>query len=151
MHEQVSAVNPGWWRQFSLKSLMIAVTVICVLCALVAMPPLLALVCGFLYVALSGAMAMTLFYGRGWIQAFCIGAVLPHVVGYAFALESDGPLEVVASTVVFFLISCVAGSGAAALHGCLARRGGILPVPNLPVVRNWFSNGPVGKSQGEES
>ena len=74
MHEQAVAANPSWWRQYSLRSLMIAITVICVLCALIAMPPLLALVCILLYVALTGATAITIFYGRGWIQAFAV----PH-------------------------------------------------------------------------
>ena len=50
MHEPVAANEQIWWKQYSLKSLMIGVTVFCVVCALLWVPHVIAIACfGLLY------------------------------------------------------------------------------------------------------
>ena len=90
--------------------------------------------------ALSGALTIAIWRGRGWLQAFAAGAMLPHLAGYLVLTVGRESWEVVFEFVVLVLISCVAGVAAAAWHGVLAQHKGMLPVPNLPFIRDWFTN-----------
>ncbi len=83
---------------------------------------------------------MTIWLGRGWIRAFSVGAILPHLGGYLIAFNVSGPWEFVIVVFVLTLVTGLAGTGSAALHGFLARRQGMVPVPNLPLIRDWFTN-----------
>lgn len=126
--------------QFSLRSLMIGITVFCVLCALVAIPPILALLTASVGVALAGMLALTVWKGRGWCQAFAVGAIAPHVAGIFAMFNTSGPIEATFLFLAVELVACIAGVGSAAYHGFLIRRQGKLPVPNLPFIRKWFTN-----------
>jgi hypothetical protein len=140
MRAEASTNSHAWWRQFSLLALMAGVTVFCVVCALIVIPPLLALACVVIYVLLTGVLAISLWYGRGWLRAFAVGATLPHISGYLMALSSPHPWGWVFLFIVFVIVSCVAGTASAVLHGYLVRRNGRLPIPDVPLIRNWFSN-----------
>ena len=126
--------------QFSLRSLMIWITAFCFLCAFVAVPGLLAILAVFSAALVSGALVITIWKGRGWAQAFGVGACVPHVASIFAMFGANDPVE---AAIVFFaveLMACGAGIGAAGFHGYLARRDGVLPVPRLPLIRKWFSN-----------
>ena len=141
MSEQALAPSHPAWRQFSLRTLMIAVTVLCVLFALAVAPPLLALVMAAMYFAGTGILAIAIWQGRGWIRAFAVGAMLPHVMGYLIALViRESAQWFIMSLLLIVVVTCVSGIAAAAFHGVLARRGGELPVPNLPLLRSWLTN-----------
>jgi hypothetical protein len=42
--------------------------------------------------------------------------------------------------IAMVVATCFSGIAAAAFHGALARRNGKLPIPNLPLLRNWLTN-----------
>ena len=140
MSGDVTSNRRPLWRQFSLRSLMIGMTIVCVVCAMVAIPALLAISYGLIHAALTSAIAITIWKGRGWIQAFSVGAIFPHVGGFLIALSSSDPIVL---CFVFELVAVVAGIAAAAYHGFLVRRKGILPVPDLPYIRDWLTNEPM--------
>ena len=140
MSSQAALATPPNRTQFNLRSLMLGVSVVCVICAFIAVPPLLALVSGVIYAVLTGVLAITIWKGRGWAQAFSVGAILPHAASVVVALNSHGAVEFVLAWLALELLACVAGIGSAAYHGFLARRQGTLPVPDLPFIRDWFSN-----------
>jgi hypothetical protein len=119
---------------------MIGMTIVCVVCAVIAIPALLAISYGLIHTALTGAIAITIWKGRGWIQAFSVGAIFPHVGGFLMALSSSDPIEFSFLCFVFELVAVVAGIAAAAYHGFLVRRKGIFPVPDLPYIRDWLTN-----------
>ena len=128
-------------RQFSLKWLLTAVTAVCVALALLAFPPFLVLIGFCLYVALTGSLAVAIWQGRGWVQAFAIGAIVPHVAGYFLALAGSQPSQFIVMLALATGVSAAAGVGAASWHGILVRRRGLLPVPDVPILRDLFSNG----------
>ena len=140
MYEQAQTQGHRRWAQFSLRALMIGVTIFSVLLALTMVPPLLAMAVGAMYIGLTGVLAIAIWQGRGWIRAFSVGAMLPHLSGYPLALASRRPTELILMAVVIVAVSCLSGIFAAAFHGALARRNGTLPIPNLPLLRNWFTN-----------
>ncbi len=140
MVEQVRAEGHSSWAQFSLRALMIAVTIFSVLLALAMVPPLLAIVFAVFYVALAGILVIAVWQGRGWIRAFSIGAVIPYVTGFFFVVAGRRSSELIVMAVMILVVTAIAGIAAAAFHGALARRGGVLPVPNLPLLRSWFTN-----------
>lgn len=128
--------------QFSLRSLMIWMTAFCCLCAVVAVPGLLAVVAVFSAILFSGVLTITIWKGRGWAQAFAAGAVVPHVCALFAMFGATDPIEAAFILLGIELMAMGAGVGAASFHGYLVRRNGMLPVPNLPLIRNWFANDP---------
>lgn len=140
MYEQASTDVRQGWGQFSLRTLMVAITVFCVLFALMATPFLLAIVMAAAYMGLTGMLVVAIWEGRGWIRAFAVGAALPHLVGYFSVFTGGWPMSLIVLGVVFTFMSCVSGTAAAAFQGALARRGGKLPEPRVPVLRRLFTN-----------
>ena len=140
MYEQGQTRARRRWVQFSLRGLIIAVTVFSVMLALMMVPPLLAMALSAIYIGLTGVLAIAIWQGRGWIRAFSVGALLPHLSGYFLAFSSRRPSDLIALLLVIVFVSCISGTAAAAFQGALARRDRTIPVPNLPLLRNWFTN-----------
>lgn len=136
MYEQAQTDSDGSWGPFSLRGLMILVTIFSVMLVLIAVPMAFAA----LYVGLTGILAIAIWEGRGWIRAFAVGALLPHLSGYLLALASRRPSDLVAMLLVVIVVSCVSGIAAAAFRTALARHSGTLPAPNLPLLRDWLTN-----------
>jgi hypothetical protein len=63
MSEQAQAQSRLSWGQFSLRSMMMFVTVLCVLLALMVVPPLLALVIAAMYIGLTGFLVIGIWEG----------------------------------------------------------------------------------------
>ncbi len=140
MSEQAQAQSRLSWGQFSLRSLMIVVTAFCVMLALMVVPPLLAMATAAMYMGVTGILAIAIWEGRGWIRAFSVGAIFPYLSGCLIALAIRQPFQLLVLVLVIVVVSCVSGIAAAAFHSVLARGNGKLPIPNLPFVRNWFTN-----------
>ena len=111
-----------------------------ILCALLWLPRVLALVSVGLYVGLTGVLAIAVWRGRGWLQAFAVGAILPHVAGYLVLITGYGASQLTLVVASLTVASFVAGVAAAAWNGFLARSNGKFPVPDLPYIRDWFAN-----------
>lgn len=126
--------------QFSLGTLMLAMTGICCVFGIVAFPPLLALLVAIYAALASGVLLSLIWKGKGWAQAFAIGAILPHALGIIGMFGSPSPMAAVFAFLGVELLACCVGVGTAAGHGWLTRRGGMAPIPNLPFLRDWFVN-----------
>jgi len=87
------------WRspfQFSLRTLLIGVTAVAILCSLlVASPPWVrALTTLFLAVAVPAALTTMVIHSRGYTRTFAIGALFPAIVPvYSFALLRGSTTE----------------------------------------------------------
>ena len=119
---------------------MIGVTIVSVLFALAMVPRLLAIVFAVFYMALAGILVIAVWQGRGWIRAFSIGAMIPYLSGYFFAIVGLRTSGLMLIALAIMVMTVIAGIAAAAFHGALARRGGTLPIPNLPLLRSWLTN-----------
>lgn len=140
MSQQADLQGRSFLGQFSLRSLMLWVTAICVLLGLALAPPLLILVIAATYMSLTGVLVIAVWEGRGWARSFAAGALLPHLCGYLAALAGGRLSAWIVLAVIALLASFVSGCGAATFHGALARHGGKLPVPRLPFVHRWWTN-----------
>ncbi len=128
--------------QISVRSLLIFVTACCVVIAMFAFPPLAII---SLLLALSGLTIFCLtasIYGRGWIRPFAVLTVAAISIGTLLILNTHvhGPGEFFVALLIMLVVAPSIGILAAATHGFLLRRIGIVPVPNVPFLRNWLSN-----------
>src|SRR5688500_5481694 len=114
MFEHVAARGRVWWSQYSLRTLMIAVTVFSFVCALFVIPPLLVLVIATLYASLTGMLVIALWNARGWVRAFAVGAALPHIAGYLMAFSAWEAWVLASIFVIAAGVSSVAGIASAA-------------------------------------
>ena len=128
--------------RFSLRSLLIFITGLSIALGILAWPVLLMCIVAFAYVTSTGALIVAVWKGRGWIQAFAVGATLPHLLGYLFLLASRRPIDLSIMALMAIVVSIVSGVVTAAAHGALVRRKGTIPVPDLPIMRDLFSNLP---------
>jgi len=127
--------------RFSIRSLMIATALVALLMAAVVAPAVLAVVTGVIVIAMTAIVVTTVYIGRGWIQAFAIGSLVPNVLSYLVLFEGfRSPQALMVFAMVSLLASFVIGCLAALTHGYLKRRGGRVRVPNLPLVRDWLTN-----------
>ncbi len=132
------------WFRFSVKSILILTALVALVMAMVVAPLLFAIgICVF-HIVLSGVLLIGAIFGRGWVQAFAIASSVPHILAwFLFAIDGPGPGPEGLLIVGLIAQAITIGSGfaGASLHGILARRGGKMPIPNIPFIRNWFSNG----------
>ena len=141
MQDSATTIDTDQTRgQFSLSALMWVLTGSCVLLALLVMPMLLTIVCCVGSVTVTGALLITIWKGRGWVQPFALGALVPHLLGVVAILNAQGSLQIILFLGLAEALACTAGLGSAAFASFLSRRGGHLPIPSLPLVRDWLSN-----------
>ena len=133
MYEQAQTPSLRSWGQFSLRALTIVVTIFSVMLALILVP-------AAMYIGLTGILAIAIWEGRGWIRVFSLGALFPHLSGCFLLLAGGRPSDLFVMALVTVVVSCVSGIAAAAFHGALVHRNGTLPIPNLPFLRDWFTN-----------
>ena len=95
--------------QFSLRRLMKWMTIVCVVCALAAVPQVLAAIFIIFGILITGVLALTIWKGRGWAQAFAFGAVLPHIGGLVAMFDTQNPVEAAFILVMFELLACLVG------------------------------------------
>ena len=141
VQEPVTPVKQSRPWQFSIKALLVFMTACSVLFAMMLLPALA------LLTTLVSLLAMMIFcltatiYGRGWIRPFAIGCGATLLLGFYWvygAPFSQG--EAIIYGLIQILTSVVAGFFGAASHGCLKRRMGVIPIPNIPFVRKWLVN-----------
>ena len=126
--------------QFSVRGLFVLTTICCAILAMIAFPPLFIIAEILALVGMSIFCLIAMIYGRGWIRPF---AILCGVSLFCFFFVSLNIRR--ADEMLFFLLIQFAGSvfvgvcGAAA-HGFLKKRSGVVPIPNIPFVRNWLHN-----------
>ena len=115
--------------QFSLRTIMLVVLFVCILC-IPGGPWMIEVVYTSCVPAILG---IAIWKGRGWVRAFAICAFVPHLSLIFDMFERADSLQSA-------FRGALAGIAGATCHSYLERREGIAPVPNLPFIRNWFSN-----------
>lgn len=126
--------------QFTIRGALILTAIFAATLGAIIVPELFALIFGFAYVALTTAIATSILCARGWFRAFSCGAAIPHILLYPIMFSGPGAEEFLAAMFALFIASVVAGGIAAITHGFFARRGGLLKVPNVPLLRKWLTN-----------
>ena len=131
--------------QFSIKSLLIGTTAIAVFIGLCMIPPAAAILLIALYALVITACIVTAFSGRGWIRPFAITGGLYMLTSLLLILNSHPPSAGAVAIVLLVNLIIAAGVGitSSIAHGFLAKRGGYVPVPNVPVLKNWLHNEPI--------
>lgn len=81
------------YLQFSIRALLIALTVVAAVVGGIVATPLFAVIACLLYVGTSCVLLTTLFDGKGWIRGFAIGFTVPHILGYVVTLNSFARAE----------------------------------------------------------
>ena len=127
--------------QVSYKAIIAVLFVTAFIVGSVMVPPFFAVLSCFFTVTLTALIIATLFFARGWARAFASGYLIPHAAGYLALLDNlHGPEDILIPFFLSNLVGLVVGTITACAHGFFKRRGGHLPVPKLPFIRNWFSN-----------
>lgn len=131
----------GSW-QLSLRSLFIGTSVVAVLLAAFQFPPLAVLLIVLIELFAFAAALVCAIYGRGWIRPFAILASLAMFLGYFLMASTNLQSPAVAAffMMVHLVASAVVGLLGAVLHGYLLRHSGFVPVPNLPVLKDYLVN-----------
>jgi len=108
--------RPRWRFQFSLRSLLIATTLVAVGCSIFLASPwqvgLVAALC--LVVSTPVVLIVVLIHGRGYARTFCIGALIPagivwcmlgsyYAISLLLAFSGNGPWDENRTPVVVFL------------------------------------------------
>ena len=137
----VAPVKTKRW-QFGHRTLLILMTVCCAILVAVVVPPLAVFALAFVAISLATFCLAATFYGRGWIRPFAIGTGLAMIFSFFLLVDArpHGPSEF--SIGLFFLLfgSVSFGLLVAATHGYLKRRLGVVPIPNVPLLRDWLWN-----------
>jgi uncharacterized membrane protein YgdD (TMEM256/DUF423 family) len=128
--------------QFGIKSVLILMTLCCAFFACCAFPPLAIIGLMLAGVCLFVGCLIAAFYGIGWIRPFGILCGTSLLIGFLMLMASNppGPVEVAIMLAILMFLSVVIGFFGAAVHGFLRRRVGIVPIPNVPFLRDWLYN-----------
>lgn len=120
--------------QFSLKSIMILITLVCA--ASVPGSGFWDLYQDVLRACVPAALGVAFWKGRGWIRPFAICSLIP-LIPSAIEFWSSLHGDLVFRGTVCTLLS---GFSGAAVHRFLVKTDGLVPVPNWPFIRNWLTN-----------
>ena len=127
--------------QFSTRALLVLMTVCCAIMTVVVVPPIGIIVLSLVAIALAMFCPVAAIYGRGWIRPFSIATGVSLIFSFFISLEAspDGAELLI---VLFMLLvgSIFIGMCSAAMHGFLKRRLGVVPIPNVPFLRDWLWN-----------
>lgn len=132
--------NRRW--QFSVKSMLILMSICCAFFACVAFPPFAIIGLMVFGVSLFICCVVAAFYSRGWIRPFGILCGTSLVLTFMLLIASNppGPLEVAVVLLLSLFASVAIGFFGAAVHGYLKKRVGIVPIPNIPILRRCLYN-----------
>ncbi|MEM9413724.1 MAG: hypothetical protein AAGA30_21630 [Planctomycetota bacterium] len=128
--------------QFSTRAVFLMLATAGFFLIAILVPPVAAITSMIATMVFSAIGFVVLFTGRGWIRPFSAGFLVPNLISYFvfFEVARHGPEGVP----ILFMISTVAGTTfgtiSASVHGYLQRRNRKVGIPNIPLVRNWFSN-----------
>ena len=128
--------------QLSLKAVSIVVAILAFAISAIVFTPVAAIAAIVLTIVFATFAVVTLFYGRGWVRPFAGGFLLPTIFSFFafFEVGRHGPEQVLMLFFGCLFASVLLGTIAAASHGFLRRRNGMVRVPEIPVVRNLFNN-----------
>lgn len=128
--------------QFNLKTMLIVMTIICIWFVPGSnhlIHSLLDIVGYFYHASVPALLGVAIWKGRGWIRPFAICAIIPHIgtVGAVVLSLGSEPFPNFLATMFYGLIAGITGT---AVYCHLERVDGVVPVPNLPILRDWFTN-----------
>ena len=127
--------------QFSAKTTLIVAALVATVFGAIVVPLLFALIFAVLYLAASAVLMTSVFCSKGWFRAFSIGALVPHAAAYLFLVDGlRGPGELLFAIGCSVIASILVGGIAAITQGYLSRRGGLIRVPNVPLLKKWLTN-----------
>ena len=136
----VKKASRSW--QFSVRGLLILMTLCCAVLAMIAYPPILIIAEILALIGLAIFCVTAIIYGRGWIRPFALlcGTSLFLFFVTMWNIHIYGP----EAAIMFFSIqlfgSVFVGICGAAAHGFLKQRSGMVPVPNVPWLKHWLHN-----------
>lgn len=136
----VKKASRSW--QFSVRGLLILMTLCCAVLAMIACPPILIIAEILALIGLAIFCVTAIIYGRGWIRPFALlcGTSLLLFFVTMWNIHIYGP----EAAIMFFSIqlfgSVFVGICGAAAHGFLKQRSGMVPVPNVPWLKHWLHN-----------
>ena len=136
----VKKTSRSW--QFSVRGLLILMTLCCAVLAMIACPPILIIAEILALIGLAIFCVTAIIYGRGWIRPFALlcGTSLFLFFVTMWNIHIYGP----EAAIMFFSIqlfgSVFVGICGAAAHGFLKQRSGMVPVPNVPWLKHWLHN-----------
>ena len=138
--DAVAPVKNGRW-QFSTSTLLKLMTVCCAVLTAIVVPPIGILVLSLVAIALAIFCPVAVIFGRGWIRPFSIATGVSLIFGFFILMDaSPDMIECVIALFVLLLGSTFIGMSSAVMHGFLKRRLGVVPIPNVPLVRDWLWN-----------
>ena len=128
--------------QFSVRGLMILMTLCCAVLAMIACPPIFVFAAILVLLGLAIFCLVAVFYGRGWIRPFALlcGISLFLFFVTMFNMRIGRPEDAVIFFAMQFFGSVFVGICGAAAHGFLKQRSGVVPIPNVPFLKNWLHN-----------
>ena len=136
----VKKARRSW--QFSVRGLLILMTLCCAGVAMIACPPILVIAEILALIGLAIFCVTAIFYGRGWISPFALlcgtSLLLFFVTSWNIYLNSPEAAIMFYSIQIFG--SVFVGICGAAAHGFLKQRSGVVPIPNVPWLRHWLHN-----------
>lgn len=143
--EPVAPVKVTRKPQFSIRTLLIATTLASIGICFVLFPPIAAIALAIVYGAFVTACIVAAISGRGWIRPFAIVTALYLIVATFVLISSHipGPVAFLILMGLNLVIGCTLGICAAVIQGFFARRGGVVPIPNVPFLRDWLYNEPT--------
>lgn len=126
--------------QFSIKTVLIVMTMTAVAVSCIAAPMVPAIVLLIVWPVVAVALLTTAIYGKGWIRPFAIAALLPQLFALFSGRFHHDFHGVLFALVIMYGMSILAGLAGSITHCYLSKRSGKVPVPNVPFLRNWLSN-----------
>ena len=128
--------------QFSMRGMMILMTLCCAVIAMIACPSLFVIAAILSLVALAIFCVVAMIYGRGWIRPFSILCSVSLFVFFIAMLNMRfyGPESEGLFLLIQFAGSVFIGLCGSAAHGFLKKRSGVVPIPNVPLLRSWLHN-----------
>ena len=128
--------------QVSIKTMLLATAMIALLVGMLTIPELAAVSLFCVHVILVACCIVAAVSGRGWIRPFSIlcGIYLIGAMFFLLGVNRIRPGEMAFSELVNLGIAMIVGTSGSVAHSYLVRRGGYVPVPNLPLLRDWMVN-----------
>ena len=128
--------------QFSVRGLLILMTLCCAVVAMFVCPPIFFMAMILALIGLTVFCLVAVFYGRGWIRPFAMicGTSLLLFFMVMSTVHIGGPEDAFFFLTFQFFGSVFVGICGAAAHGFLKQRSGVVPIPNVPFLKNWLHN-----------